>query len=116
MAKTQDGGLVGHAHCTIEAGKATIQGPLVQFFFHGWIALVPPQLQAVDAQHGLDGERGAATQGLVCAAGKRGNEGHQYRPGHDLVHLVEEDFLAGLLGQWVQAQGELIHVRIVLDA
>lgn len=52
----------------------------------------------------------------MCATGKRGNESDQCRPGHDLVHLVEEDFLAGLLGQGVQAQGVLIHSDIVLDA
>ncbi|MBN9574479.1 MAG: hypothetical protein J0H16_11155, partial [Alicycliphilus denitrificans] len=33
-----------------------------------------------------------------------------------LVHLIEKDLLAGLLGQWVQTQGVLIHGAIVLDA
>lgn len=95
---------------------AYLAGPLVQFFFHGRIAQAPPQLQAVDAQHGLDGERWAATQGLVRAPSERGNEGHQSCPGHHLVHRIEKDLFAGLLGQWVQAQGVLIHGAIVLDA
>ena len=88
----------------------------MQFFFHGRIAQAPPQLQAVDAQHGLDGEWRAATQILVRTSGKGSDEGYQRCPGNDLVHLIEEDILAGLLGQRIQAQGVLTHGAIVLDA
>lgn len=37
----------------------------MQLFFHGRITQVSPQLQAVDAQYGLDGGRWTTTQCLV---------------------------------------------------
>ena len=41
-----------------------------------------------------------------CAPGDEwGNGGHQRCSEHQLVHLIEKDLLAGLLGQWAQAQG-----------
>ena len=109
VAKAKDGGLVGHARGALQAGKAAVQRALVQFLFHGRIAQVPPQLQAMDAQHRLDGKRRPATQRLVCTAGMRLDQRHQLRPRHHLVHLVEEDLLAGLLGQRVKAERDLIH-------
>lgn len=56
VAKAQDGGLIGHARCAVQARKAAVQGHLMQLFFHGRIAQIPPQLEAVDAQHGHDVE------------------------------------------------------------
>lgn len=76
----------------------------------------PPQLQAVDAQHGVNRKWRAATQGLICAFGQWRNESHQSCPVHDLIHLVREDLLAGFLGQWASAQVPLIHCVIALDA
>mmetsp|Transcript_39182 Transcript_39182/g.92016 ORF Transcript_39182/g.92016 Transcript_39182/m.92016 type:complete len:247 (-) Transcript_39182:3189-3929(-) len=98
VSKAQDGGLVGHARCPFKTDETAVQRPLVQFLFHRRIAQVPPQLQAVDAQHGLDGERRPAAQRLMRTSGMRLDQRHQRGPGHHLVHLVEEDFLAGLLG------------------
>jgi hypothetical protein len=81
----------------------------MQLLFHGRVAQVPPQLQAVDAQHDLGGERRSSAQRLMCTAGVRLDQRHERSPWHDLVHLVEEDLLAGLLGQRVQAKRHLIH-------
>jgi hypothetical protein len=39
------------------------------------------------------------------------NKRHQLRPRHDMVHLVEEDLLAGLLGQRVKAERFLTHTH-----
>jgi transposase-like protein len=74
-------------------------------------AEVPPQLQAVDAQHGLDGKRRAASERLVCSACIRFDQSHQLAPGRDLVHFFKEDFLARLLGQRIKAEVELVHGR-----
>jgi hypothetical protein len=63
----------------------------------------------MDAQHRLDREWRAATQRLMRAASVRPDQRHQISPGHHLVHLVEEDFLAGLLGQRVEAKSQLGH-------
>jgi len=109
VPEPQDGGLVGHADCAFEADEAAVQRPLVQLLLHGRIAQVPPQLQAVDAQHGLDGERRSTAQRLVGASSVWLDQRDQLRPRHNLVHLIEEDFLAGLLGQRVQAKRHLIH-------
>ena len=109
VPEPQDGGLVGHAGGAFEADEATVQRPLMQLLLHGRIAQVPPQLKAVDAQHGLDGKWWSPAQRLVRAARMRLNQGDKRRPRHDLIHLVEEDLLAGLLGQRVQAKRHLIH-------
>ncbi|MPM63266.1 hypothetical protein SDC9_110146 [bioreactor metagenome] len=109
MPKAQDGGLVRHARRSLQADEAAVQRALVQLFFDGRVAQVPPQLQAVDAQHGLDGERRSTAQRLMRTPRVRLDQCHQRGPGHHLVHLVEEDFLAGLLGQRVKAKRDLIH-------
>lgn len=51
-----------------------------------------------------------------CAPRANGEMRAPALPRHDLVHLFEEDLLAGLLGQRVQAQHVLIHGAIVLGA
>jgi hypothetical protein len=50
-----------------------------------------------------------AAQRLMRASRVRLDQCDQRCPGHDLVHLVKEGFLAGLLGQRVKAQRDLIH-------
>jgi hypothetical protein len=74
-----------------------IQRPLVKLFFHRQVAQVPPQLQAVNAKHHLHRKRRTTAQSLVRSACMRRDQRHQFRPRHDVVHLVEEDLLAGLL-------------------
>ena len=80
----------------------------MQFFFHGRVAQVPPQLQAVDAQHRLHGKRWASAQRLVRAAYMRLDQPHQRRPRHHPVHLLQEDLLARLLGQGIKPQHLLL--------
>jgi hypothetical protein len=46
---------------------------------------------------------------MVRAPSVRLDQPDQRAPGDDLVHLVEEDFLARLLGQRVKAQIDLFH-------
>lgn len=58
VAKAKDRGLVGHARGAFQPGEAAIQRELVQSFFDSRIAEVPPNLQAMGAQHGLDGNGG----------------------------------------------------------
>ena len=83
----------------------------MQLLFHRRIAQVPPQLHAVDAQHGLNRKRRTSAQRLMGASRIRLNQCHQGCPGNDLVHLFEEDLFAGLLGQRVKAERDLIHVQ-----
>jgi hypothetical protein len=111
VPELQDGGLVGHTRCTFQADEAAVQRPLVQLLFRGRITEVPPELQAVDAQHGLDGERRPTAQRLVRTSGMEPDHVYQRGPGHDLVHLFEEDLLASLLGQRLQAERHLIHAQ-----
>src|SRR5450830_67898 len=113
FAKAQDGCLVGQPRCPFQTHKAPVQRALMQFLFHGWVAQVPPQLQAMNAQHGLHCKRRASAQSLVRAARVRLNQRYKRRPGHHLVHLIEEDFFAGLLGQRIKAERDLFHVRDV---
>jgi len=80
--------------------------------FHRRIAQVPPQLQAVDAQHGLHCKRRAPTQRLMRTAGVRLDECDQGLPRHHLVHLFKKDFLARLLVEGVQPQRDLVHAPI----
>lgn len=115
VPKAQDGRLVGHARRAIQPGKASIQRTLTKLFFHGRIAEVPPQLQAMDAQHRLDGERWTPAQSLMRTARVRLDQRHQLGPRHDAFHLVQEDLLAGLLGQRVKTKRALIHALIVAD-
>lgn len=63
----------------------------------------------MNAQHRLNGERWSATQRLVRAPRMRLNQRHQRATRHDLIHPAEEDLLARLLGQRVEAQLELFH-------
>ena len=109
FAKSQNSCLVWQAHGIIEADEAPVQGALVQLFFHGWIAEVQLELQAVETQHGLNGKRWSTSQGMMRAARKRLNERNQSSPGDQLVHLAQEDFFAGLLMQWVKAERDLIY-------
>jgi hypothetical protein len=111
MSKAQDGCLVGQPRCSFQTHKAPIQRALMQFLFHGWVAQVPPQLQTMDSQHGLHRKRRAPTQSLMCATSVRLYQRHKHRPGHHLIHLVEKDFFAGPLGQWVKTKRDLVHVR-----
>ena len=80
-----DGGRWAHHLGTVVRGLATdlpwfgavLPGklqrqPLAPFFFHGRIAQVSPQLQAVNAPHGLDGQQPAPTEGLVRYHGQMG--------------------------------------------
>lgn len=111
VPEPQNGRLIRQSRGTVQAHEASIQRPLMQLLFHRRVAQVPPQLQAVDAQHCLDRKRRASAQRLMRAARVRLNERHQRAPRHDLAHLFEEDLLAGLLGQGVKAKRDLIHVR-----
>lgn len=86
-----------HAYCAIKACATAVQRLLVQLVLYSRMAEVLLQPQAVDAQHGLAWNRRAATQSRLCATGEHGNEGHQGCRRRDLVHLVEEDFYAGIV-------------------
>lgn len=103
VANEQDGGLVGHACGAVQADEAAAKRLLLKFLFAGRDNQVPPELRAVDAQHGLNGERRVISDRLVRNAGVGLDEGDQRGAEHDLVHLGEEDFPAGLLGQRLKA-------------
>ena len=98
MAEAQDGGRIGHARCTVKAGKAAVQQPLVQFFCRSRIAQAPLRRQAVDAQHGFDGKLWAFTQAWCSPRARVAMRAISAAQGHDLVYLIEEGRLAGLLG------------------
>ena len=101
VAKAQDGALIGQAAELLELGKFPIQRGVEKGFFHSRIAQREPQLQEVDAQHGFQRE-GRATDAALGVI--RGNEFDQCSPGDDLIHLVEEDLLARLFGNQLQAK------------
>lgn len=63
----------------------------------------------MNAQHRLHWKRQPPAQRLVRAPHMRLDERYQRIPGHDLIYLIEEDLLAGLLGQRVKAKRHLIH-------
>ena len=101
VPESQDRCLVAPTRCAFDADEPAVQSPLVQLLLHGRIAEVSPRLQAVDAQHGLDGEWRPTAQRLMRTSGMGPDQFNQRCPGHDVVHLVEEDLLAGLLRQRV---------------
>ena len=101
VAKAQDGALIGQAAELLELGKFPIQRGVDKGFFHGRIAQREPQLQEMDAQHGFQ-RKGQATDAALGVI--RGNEFDQCAPRNDLIHLVEEDLLAGLFGNQLQAE------------
>lgn len=109
VAKAKDLGLVRQSDCTRQERKLPIQRPLLELFLHRQIAQVPPQLQAVNAHHGLHRKRRAITQRLVRATGMRREQRHQLLPSHHLVHLLKENLLAGLLVQRVKGDCDLVH-------
>jgi hypothetical protein len=55
--------------CAFEADEAALQRPLAQRLFHGQIVEPTQQLQALDAQHGFDGERRSTAQRLLRTSG-----------------------------------------------
>jgi len=65
------------------------------------------------APHGLHCKWRAAAERLVRALGVQRNQRYERRPWHNLVHLIEEDFFAGLLVQWIKAERDLVKLVIL---
>jgi Integrase core domain len=49
------------------------------------------------------------TTGVAEGCRSELDQRYRRRPGHDLIHLFKEDLLAGLLGQRVRAERDLVH-------
>ena len=90
----------------IELGKVPVQGRVKQGFLHPQVRQLEPLLQEVQAQHGLQLKGRAPVPALGVV---RGDQLHQLLPGHDLLHLFEEDLLAGLARAQVQGEANLLH-------
>ncbi|MNE41940.1 hypothetical protein D3C80_1360420 [compost metagenome] len=104
----EDGGFVGD---TLQAqpGKLAQDRGLVQRLLHRRIAVAEPVLHQMDAQHRHQRIRWTAafTLGVV-----RLDQGNQALPRHHLIHLDQEQFLAGLLafaGVLGVGKGHLLH-------
>jgi len=106
VAKAQDGALIGQTGELLELSKLAVQRGVEEGLFHRRIAQRKPQLQEVNAQHGFQ-RKGRATGTALGVV--RGDELDQCRPRDDLVHLVEEDLLASLFGDQLQAERCLFH-------
>ena len=111
VAKPQDRRLVRQPRPTREPRELPVQRAFVQFFLHGRVAQVPPQLQAVDAQHRVSTANGGRPPRAWWAPRARLYQCHHRRPRHHPVHLFKEDLLAGLLGQGIEPQHLLLLLR-----
>lgn len=107
----QDGGFVRQARNISQASKLKVQRAIVQLFFHGQFAQVPPQLHAMNAMHCVDGEQIAPAKCLVRAARVELDQRHQRSTLHQSDHLFKEDLLVGHLVQRIQDERCLIHAR-----
>jgi hypothetical protein len=69
----------------------------------------------MDAQHGLHGKRWASTFG-ASTAGRMGlDQTDKFRPGYNLIHLIEEHAFACALGDKLESgscKADLFHIRL----
>lgn len=86
---------------------------VVQRFFHRRIRQAGPLLKEMDAQHGLDRERGTAA---LAFRGVWSDQHHQIGPRHNAVHLVQKFALAGAPGRQVQSKGQFFSCATCLLA
>lgn len=93
MTEVEQRGFVGNG-VDANAGEAPHGGDFVQAFSHRQVGQAIPLLQAVDAQHGRQRIRATSVVGLGV---NRLDHCLQFRPRHDLLHLGQKDFPAGLL-------------------
>jgi hypothetical protein len=116
MAKPQNGGFIGQACGTgIKSCKFTVQRRVMQRLFHGWVRQAKPLLKEMNTQHGLNRKRWASTFCAGTTGCKRLDQTHQFRPGYNQVHLVEEHAFAGALSYKLESSGgkvDLFHIRL----
>lgn len=96
VSKAQDGAFVGQAgDARVQVGELSVQGNVVQGFFHRRVGVPEELLQQVNAQHRLQ-RKGRAPR-LACRR-VRCNQRQKIKPWDDGIHLIEECTLARPLG------------------
>jgi hypothetical protein len=108
VSEAQDADPVGDAVMVAQARELQVHGGLEQGLFGHLVREAKPLLKAVDAQHGLHGKGRPAGLGGGCVPC---NAGHQFCPGHDEFHLVEQHLLARAPCVQVEPKVLLLHVR-----
>ena len=101
VAKSQDADPVGDTLGAADAHKVTVEAGLEQSFFGSEVGQAKPLLQAMNAQHHRKIKRRAAR---LVHGGVWRDQREQFAPRHDLLHLIEQDFLARTSGAEVQAK------------
>jgi len=107
MPEAQDGALVRESVVpVVQAGKLPEQRHIMQRFFHGRITQGEPLLHEVNPQHRFHAERRAASPAL---GRNRRDQGHQSRPWHDPIHVIEKLTFACAFGRQIQSRISLFH-------
>ena len=106
VAKSQDADPVRNALGATDAHKVTVEAGLEQSFFCSEVGQAKPLLQAMNAQHRRKIKRRAAR---LVHGGVWRDQREQFAPRHDLLHFIEQDFLARTPGVEVQAKIFLLH-------
>ena len=116
MKDPQNGGLIGQACGTgIKSSKFTVQRRVMQRLFLRWVRQAKPLLQKMDMQHGFHGKSWASTFGASTTGCVVLNQTHQFRPGYNQVHLVEERAPAGSFCDKLKSGGgkaDFFHIRL----
>jgi hypothetical protein len=94
VLEVHDRGVFRYRGAQGQACKLAHGRDFVERFFHGRVAQGEPVLQQMNAQHGFQRIRFSAAAGLGV---ERLDQAPQACPGHNLIHLGEEAFAAGLL-------------------
>jgi len=106
--EVEDGGFVGDA-LQAQAGELAEDGRLIERFLHCWVAVAEPVLHQMHAQHRH--QRIGRTTAFALRV-MRLDQGDQTLPLHHLIHLDQEQLLAGLLalaGVLGVGEGHLLH-------
>ena len=112
VPEVHDRGVFGDRCAQRQTCELAHWGDFVKRFLHGRIAQREPVLQQMNAQHGFQRIWFSAAAGLRV---ERLDEPQQATPGHDLIHLGEEDFAACLLalaGVFEIGKAHLAHRRL----
>jgi hypothetical protein len=93
VPEVHDRGVFGDRHTQCQTCELAHRSDFVKRFFHGWITQDEPVLQQKNAKSGFQ-RVGFSSAGLGV---EKLDQPQPAYPGHDLIHLGEEEFATRLL-------------------
>ena len=109
MAKTQDADSIRNTLGTADAHEVTVKAGLEHRFFGTQVGQTKPLLQTMNAQHKCKIKWRASRLGHRCM---RRYQCQQFAPRRDLLHLIEQDWLARAPRAEIKAEVCLFHAVI----